>query len=1319
METLDFKFQGEIFARLMQLSNQSDLRLFIILLTVLLMLLEKYTGSKDIIIGSPISKQETRGELLNTVLILRNQFHGDMTVKELLLQVSHNNFAAAEHQNYPIETMLYQLNIPFEEDEFPLFDIVVILENIHDRNYIEHIQTNICIDFVRTGSEVQGAFEFNTRRYKRDSIKRIVAHYRRLLERSLKDINLPVKSIELWSEAEKREILVDFNRSTTDSPGDKPLHELFRVQVEQTPGKIALLGSDGMHLTYSQLNENSNYLACRLREKGVTPDTIVGIMVNRSIEMLVGILGILKAGGAYLPIDPGFPGARVAFMLDDCGSRFLLSKREHIHRVEDVSFRQEIIDLGDKNNFKPEEANLPLEPVNTGTDLAYVIFTSGSTGKSKGTLTCHGNVARVVKNTNYIDVLENDRVLQLSNYAFDGSIFDIFGALLNGACLVLVKEEDTADADRLAFVIPKENITLFFLTTALFNLLTEIDINCLKHVRKVLFGGEVVSVKHVKKAREYLGKDRIMHMYGPTETTVYTTYYSIPAIEANAGTIPVGKPISNTAVYILDEYLDPLPIGGIGEIFIGGEGTARGYLNNPELTNDKFLIKSQIPMQPCSHATMQPCNHAAMQYHSPPYHPITPLPHHPIYKTGDLGRWLPGGNIEFVGRKDFQVKIRGFRIELEEIEIQLLNHKEIKEAKVLVWENPETLDKYLVTYFVPGSDVGETGLKDYLKKSLPYYMIPQYFISLEKMPLTPNGKVDSKALPEPGAGSTTAFIAPRDNQEKKLAEIWSEVLGVEKEVIGLDSDFFELGGHSLKAAILTSKIHKEFNSLLPLTEIFNTPTLRGLSHYIKEVEEKPQESIPPLEKKEYYPVSSAQKRMFLSNRIKGIDTTSDSLPMAYMVAGKIDLVHFEGAVRRLIKRHESLRTSFKIIDDEIVQRVHQGIDFKINLVEAAAEEELPGLIEKFIRSFDLGKAPLFRVQLVKLSAIKHLLLYHIHHIITDGTSMSIFLRDYIYLYNGAVLPGLKIQYKDFALWQNRLLTGDVQKKQEEYWLSIFPDKEKIPVLDMPGDFPRPAVQVLEGNYIDFEFSKDLTHQVRELVSGSGATLYMVLLAIYNILLAKYSGQEDIIVGVPIQGRRHTDLENLIGFFVNSLALRHLPGGNKTFREFLREVQYNCLKAYENQDYQFESLVSKLELEPDPARHTLYSTMFEHLDIITPELELDEVNIPADKKDLPREIEDLSFKHYKFKDPIIQFDTLVHAFNLEEVIAFKIIYSTILFKKSTIERFIEHFINIAKIVTANPDTRIAEISVLSGDEKEVLISKSRKEKLADLDIALEF
>ncbi len=981
-------------------------------------------------------------------------------------------------------------------------------------------------------------------------------------------------------------------------------------------------------------------------------------MAERSFEMLVGLWAILKAGGAYLPINPDDPEERIQYLLTDTETKILLTQP---HLAGKVDFAGDVIDLNNEELYQGDSANL--ENLNEARDLAYVIYTSGTTGKPKGNLTSHYNISRVVKNTNYIEITTEDKILQLSNYAFDGSTFDIFGAMLNGASLVLIDKQTVLELNKLSKIIKEQGITIFFVTTALFNTLVDTNIEYLAGVRKILFGGERISVSHTKRALEYLGKDRIIHVYGPTESTVFATYYFINEIDERVETIPIGKPLSNTQVFILDKNNQIQPVGVGGEVCIAGDGLARGYLNRPELTSEKF-----VPNPLCVKER--------------------------IYRTGDLGRWLPDGSIEFLGRIDHQVKIRGFRIEPGEIEAQLLTFTGVKEAIVIDRKDRDG-NKYLCAYLVVDKNVEVSLLeiKAFLAGELPAYMIPVHFVLMDKLPLTVNGKVNRKALPEPdGVALGVEYVAATNEIEENMVAIWSDILGVER--IGINDNFFDLGGHSLRATTLASRVFKEMDIELPLQQIFKTPTLKELANFIISAEKNIdgfEQIIKPVEEREYYPVSSAQKRLFILNELEEA-TTTYNMPIPLLIEGKLDSDSLDKTFKKLINRHESLRTSFRLVNDEPVQVIHDEVNFKIDYLKWGDTELEEEILRDFIRPFDLSKAPLLRVALIEWDD-KQLLIFDMHHIISDGVSMSVLTKEFVELYSGKELPELRIQYKDFTLWQNKLFNSDLIKKQENYWLETFGVHDnrysEIPVLNMPTDFPRPAVLNFEGDKIAFTIDKELADKLNQVAKEKGATMYMVLLSIFNILLSKYSGHEDIIIGSPIAGRRHADLENIIGMFVNTLAMRNYPVAEKSFDEFLEDVKENALKAYENQDYQFEMLVDQLKLDRDLSRNPLFDVMFALQNANSTRFEMN----------------GLKFMPYEIENKIAKFDLNLNAIETDEGIEFVLEYSTSLFKKVTIEKIARHFENIIREIVEKPTTQIAEIIIISNEERECILEKN--------------
>lgn len=1258
-DQLDVVIGEEVSAQLKMLASQNGATLFMVLLAAFNVLLAKYTNQEDIVVGTPIAGRHHAdleniiGMFVNT-LALRNHPSMDKTFVQFLGEVKEKAFTAYDNQDYQFELLIDQLKLERDLSRNPLFDVMFVFQNASDtkadQDALEQepvtLETklskfDLTVSVFELKQGLSCSFEYATKLFKRESIARLAGHFGNILQEITDNPALRLSEIKMISEEEEQFLVAEVNQTRGAATWNQTLSQIFEEQAANNPEQAALT-LHGEQMTYRELNERSNQLARVLRDKGVKAEQVVAIMAERSFEMVIGIFGILKAGGAYLPLNPADPEERIRFMLEDSQSQLCL-----VHKKRLSDFAGELIDLEDAALYTGDASNLKC--VNTPSDLAYIIYTSGTTGIPKGNLTMHYNVPRVVKNTNYIDLHKQDRILQLSNYAFDGSIFDIFGALLNGATLVLVDQDVVLDLGRLAALIQRENVSVFFVTTALFNMLVETHLDCLRNVRKILFGGERVSVDHARKALDHLGKDRIIHVYGPTESTVYATYYHINDIDCNATNIPIGSPLTDTAVYVLSKYNQLQPVGVPGELCISGDGLSRGYLHREELTKEKFVD-----------------------------HPF--IPNAKMYKTGDLVKRLPDGNIEFLGRIDNQVKIRGFRIELGEIESKLLSHDSIQEAVVLD-RNRENGEKYLCAYIVSTEDISITKIREYLSKKLPEFMIPSYFIKMDQIPLNLNGKVNRKLLPEPDGSVTTGteYIAPTNETEARLVQMWSEILGVER--IGINDSFFVLGGHSLKAMTIVARISKEFHVEIPLLKLFDMPTIKELAAYIGQADQTVYASIKPVEPREYYPVSSAQKRQYVLHQLDR-DSITYNMPFIQVIPGHLDLEHLQGILHKLIQRHESLRTSFAMMDGNVVQYVHPDVEFTIDDLEAS-KENLSDLIQAMIRPFDLSKAPLFRVGVIRYED-GNVLVMDMHHIISDGVSLTIMEKELNQLSQHAELPELKIQYKDFAVWQNEFLVSEELREKEAYWLQVF--SGEIPVLNMPTDYPRPAILSFEGDEFNFSIGKEITEKLRELSLKNNATLFMVLLAAYNVLLAKYTGQEDIIVGSPIAGRPYADLENIVGMFVNTLAFRNNPASDKTVSQFVAEVKHHALRGFEHQEYQFEMLLDQLNLTRDMSRNPLFDVAF------TLRKGMGLVPRPDQATGTPLE--------WNFK--VSKFDFTLFAVEAEDAIEFSLEYSTRLFKPETMEKLAQHFINILWGFVQNPDRRLAEIEMISEEEKEILL-----------------
>jgi amino acid adenylation domain-containing protein len=1255
-EKIEWSTAPEAAAQLIKLSRHSDVTLNIVLLSAFLCYLYKYTGREDIFAASPVySEMNTdSGYLFNDVVVFRQKMSPRITFKDMLMGMKEKFLQVCENQDYPFDKLVEELNLTYKRSYDLLFDVIFACENIHNMESIRGKSSGLSVSFLRTGGEIRFTARFNKSRYHEEEIKGIIKYFNRMVQLLVENLSVELSCLDLLDEEEKKKVLWDFNNTKAEFPTHKTIHQLFEEQAARTPDHTAAAGHSTTHMThitYSQLNKRSNQMACLLKEKGVKPGSIAAITAERCIETIAGILGILKAGGAYLPIEPGYPDEGIAYMLADSGAKiFLTNLSESHHSNYQLSM----------SSLKAPLHHSSFINHHSG-DLAYVIYTSGSTGRPRGVLIEHGSVINLVfAQIKTFNIDERERVLQFSPLCFDASVEQVFISFFSGAVLVLVDKAALLDIDAFEKYISRHCVTHLHAVPSFLNDIRPGDSYSLK---RVVSGGDVclpsLALKWSKCCDFY-------NEYGPTETTVTSIEFQVKT-PGESRCVPIGRPIANTTVYILDKRMQPFPPGAAGELYIGGAGLARGYLNNPELTAEKFIfLFNKSDRSDKSERSDQRCNLKK------------------LYRTGDLARWLPDGNIEFLGRIDSQVKIRGFRIEPGEIENQLLNHEDIKEAVVTAGEEKNS-EKYLCAYIVPqaAGTYDFSRLSQYLQRKLPAYMVPSYFVILKEIPLTVTGKVDRKSLPQPDKVSTGDYIAPRNEVEKTLVEIWSEVLGIEKEIIGIDANFFRLGGHSLKAAALVSRIHKILNVRVPISEVFQLAAIRKLAEYIHGTVSDPYASIEAAKEKEYYALSSAQKRLYILHQVDGTSTRFN-MSTAMRIKGAVDKDKLEDTFKQLIRRHESFRTSFEIKENEPVQIIHQNAVFALeyfhlaDIVEEKEKEKIEKqVVKNFFRGFDLSKAPLLKAGLVKRAAEEYILMVDMHHIISDEASVNILEREFWALYAGEELPMLGLQYKDYSEWQNRLKDFHWIRKQEEYWLDQY--KDAVPVLDLPLDYPRPAVVNYEGSRICFEIDREKTAGLKRMVLETETTLFILLLAAYNVLLSKYSGQEDIVVGSPAANRGHPDLENIIGLFANMLAIRNQPQKEKTFAEFLQDVKVRALNAYENQEYQFEMLVWKLKLKADSGRNPLFDAAFVLQNAAAKEKELNKPGVVP----------------YAIEQEKVHNELILVVSEGNEKLALTLDYSTELFKESTAWRIAAHYVEILEQILGHRDIRLEDIRISHG------------------------
>ncbi|WP_053067905.1 non-ribosomal peptide synthetase, partial [Xenorhabdus khoisanae] len=962
-------------------------------------------------------------------------------------------------------------------------------------------------------------------------------------------------TITCLSEAERHTLLHSWNQTAAPYPQDKTLPQLFELQASQRPDATAVI-FENQSISYGELNRRANQLAHHLIALGVRPDDRVAICLERSLDMVTGILAILKAGGAYLPLDPAYPAERLRYMLEDAAPVALLTQTTQADKlttsVPTVWLDNPALGFDTQPDTNPDTQALGL----TARHLAYVIYTSGSTGQPKGVMVEHRNVLRLIINNGFADIGPADCIAHCANPAFDAATWEIWAGLIHGARVLLIPEKTLLHPDLFSQCLSSENVSALFLTTALFNQYADLIAPTLSGLRYVLFGGELSDNRAAIRLRAAYAPTHLLHVYGPTETTTFATAYDIPVTDSEEGKLPIGRPISNTQIYILDKQGQPVPQGAAGEIYIGGDGVARGYLNQPDLTAERFLTN-----------------------------PFSSEPGARMYKTGDLARWLPDGNIECLGRNDFQVKIRGFRIELGEIETALTAHPQVKQAVVIDREHHGK--KVLVAYLVTEGAVSDDMLLTHLSEHLPDYMLPDSFTFMEAIPLTLNGKVDRRALPEPVFGNRENYVAPRNTLETQLCAIWQDVLALER--VGIEDNFFRIGGNSLTAIKLIAAIRRTLSTDISLAQLFELKTIAGLA---TQMDEQIRTVIPHLTQSRY-PLSFAQERMLF---IEQYEQGSNVYHIPYLVQLDQDasLPLLDTAINRLAERHAVLRTVYR--SDEHDQSYQQVLDENLVIQSQSCDDRdrlLASVRTEIATPFDLTAEPSLRLRHYQV-ANSHYLLLLWHHIAMDGWSVDIFMAELAESYHAlqagrdSPLPELEITYGDYAVWQRDYLQGDVREQQLAYWQQALAGYES---LALPADHPRPAQVNYQGRDVNFELDIQLSDQLRILAKTQETTLYTVLLSAFYVTLAKLSGQADIVIGTPTDNRHHTQTQPLLGMFVNSLALRAQLQHTDSVTALIKQTHQLVTGAKAHQDMPFEQLLDALNIERDTARHPIFQVMF--------------------------------------------------------------------------------------------------------------------------------
>ncbi|MDM9382031.1 amino acid adenylation domain-containing protein [Chlorogloeopsis sp. ULAP01] len=1252
------------------LCQQEGVTLFMTLLAAFKILLYRYTGQEDILVGSPVANRNHAeienliGLFINT-LVLRTDLAGNPTFRELLCRVRQMVLEAHNHQDLPFEKLVETLQPERNTSYTPLFQVMFALQNTPmpalDFSGLKlspleidsgTAKFDLTLDISETANGIEGCWEYNTDLFDASTIGRMTGHFQTLLAGMVACPNQRLSDLPLLTLAEQHQILVEWNHTHKEYPRQKCIHQLFEAQVERTPDAIAMVCKDEQ-ITYRDLNKRANQLAHYLEKVGVQPEVRVGICVERSLQMIIGLLGILKAGGAYIPLDPSYPQERLAFMLQDAQAPILLTQTQILAKFPQHSAQVVYLDTDWKTIHQESEDNPNTQVLSSHN--AYVLYTSGSTGKPKAVvIEHHSTVAFLDWARQVFTDKDLAGVLAATSICFDLSIFELFAPLCWGGKAILAN-----NVLHLPNLPAKEEVTLInTVPSAIAELLR---LNAIPtSVRTINLAGEPLAKKLVQLLYKHSSVQQIFNLYGPSEDTTYSTF---ALVKPEDSVVSIGRPITNTQVYVLDRDLKPVPIGIPGELYISGEGLARGYLNRSELTAQKFIrnpFSSELESR--------------------------------LYKTGDLVRYLPDGNLEYIGRLDHQVKIRGFRIELGEIEIVLSQHPAVQETIVVAREDipgNKRLVAYLVLHQQPTPTISD--LRRFLKQKLPEYMVPSSFVMLDTLPLTPNGKVDRRALPAPEMAvpeRELTFVTPRNPIEEMLAGIWTNILGIEK--VGIHDNFFELGGHSLLATQLISQVQTNLKVELPLRSLFKAPTVAGLAECIQTVRRSGQSTVDlpllPMALDKDIPMSFAQARLWFLEQLQPGNSLYN-IAAAIHIQGRLNVVALKQSFDEILRRHEALRTNFTVVDGQLIQVITQNLSQTLPIVdlqklpEPEREIQVQQLaIKEAQQPFALERDPLLRTTLLWLDDEEYVLLLTMHHIVSDGWSIGVLFQEIAVLYEAfctgkpSPLPEPSIQYADFAVWQRQWLQGEVLEALLFYWKQHL--SGSLPVLELPTDRPRPAVPTFQGSIQSLVLPKLLTEKLKLLSHKEGVTLFITLLTVFKILLYHYTGLDDILVGSPIANRNRTEIEGLIGFFTNTLVLRTDLSGNPSFRELLSRVREVTLGAYDHQDLPLEKLEEELQPERYIKRVPLFQVMFVFQNTPKPFLEFS----------------GLTLKQIEVDSGIVKRDLTLDLSEEPEGLNGSFEYNSDLFNPATIARMARYFQTLLKNIVTNPDLHLSELSM---------------------------
>lgn len=1261
-ERKQYQIEKKDIAKIKEYCKENRISLYNFFMAVYAIYIGEIAGLDEFVIGTPIlnrtnfKEKQAAGMFINMAPFKINMDE-KIGFQEFVKNIATDSMDMLKHQKYSYQALIENLrkrdkNIPNLYNILLSYQITNAQQTEGDVKYKTEWTFNGCCaedmdiqiyDLNDTGS-LNVAYDYKTSKYAEKDIEAIHKRILNIINQVIGTKNILLKDIDIVTVEEKEKLLVEFNNTDLEYDENIPFIKYFEEQAEKTPDEIAIV-FENKKMTYRELNEKANSLAYLLRENEVTNNTVVGILLERSFEMLISMLAVLKSGGSYIPIASDYPKDRIEYMLEDSEATIILTSQNRRNLAD-----KKLINVKDKKIYEEHKENL--ENISKPEDLSYLIYTSGSTGTPKGVMLKQKNLSNFYNSMkNIIEYLKdgkNHKILSITTVSFDIFAFETLMSLTSGLTVYLTSENGQKMTSEIERIIKENSVEIMQTTPSVmkFHLENLNNKDSLKSLKYIMLAGEPLSKSLVDKIKEIVPDVTIYNGYGPSETTIFSAVGNA----TNQEEVTIGTPINNTQIYILNKNKKVLPQGTRGELYISGDGVGKGYMNKEEQTNSNFIPNPFIAGKI-------------------------------MYKVGDLGSFDDKGEITCYGRIDNQVKIRGLRIELQEIEKRIQSVYNIHDC-VVVKKVVKGKDA-LCAYYVERGHVIKSVLKSVLYSKLPEYMVPQYFVKMDQLPHTPNGKVDRKALPDPVIDEKELeIVKPRNAIDKELIKIIEKMLQVDK--VGINNTLIELGGDSLTAITLSTKILSKFNVQLNIKDILSNYTIKDMSDYIakNKTEDISKIKIEKAPIQETYPLSSAQKRIYYNVKMIGEENVVYNISWAMLADEILDRDKVQKVFEKIIKRHSTLRTEFIIQDGKVVQKIKDNVEFSIPIFKNT-ENEINNIVNKFVKPFQIDKAPLIRVELHYIDNQKTLLLLDTHHIIMDGTALNNLVIEFNRLYNGEDLKNIPIQYKDYAVWEENYNKSDSIKVQEKYWIDKFKDCEFMQ-LNLPYDYNMPSTRSYNGNTITNIIDEKSFRKIERYAKKMGVSPYMFFVSAFFILLYKYTGQDDINIGSPMANRNRNETKRMFGMFVNNIVLRGKIAPEETFKEFLDKIKEQLLEDLTYQPYPFDMLVKKLKIDVDTLRNPLFDVMFTY----------------QNKQETAVKINDKEIKVIPISNNIAKFNLSLevqpktHTINIE--------YRTDLFKKETIDRLFNHYINVIHFVMNNIDAKIKDVDILSEEEKNKIV-----------------